>query len=237
MAKKSLTDALASFMRESLPAVLTESKEMGRETVQTVVWLVGLATALITLIAAHPGITTALTVTQRRSLIIPLAATITLGVLQRIVYQLAEQKERNLYFRLQGHLAVYDTHIDEPDPLENHWNQDEIIQRIERDFDTDLRGFGDMNLPIDFCRTLYSGYLDLWNESQSKRLKDLLEVLNAYGMHDPSTAMQSQADSLRLTRRLVARIGYLRRCGLICFIGTCVSFLFALLFLAYAIFP
>jgi hypothetical protein len=237
MAMRTLTDALASFMRQSLPAVLTESKELGREAVQTVVWLVGLATGLITLIAAHSGLIAAFTINQRRVLIPALAATITFGVLQRIVYQLADQRERNLFFRLQSHLAVYEEHVDEPDELENHWSQDEIIQRINRDFETDLTRFADLNLPIDFYRTLYSGHLDSWNKSQSKRLNNLLEVLNAYGMHDPSSAMQSPADSLRFTKRLVAKIGYLRRCAFICFLGTCISFLFALLFLAYAIFP
>ena len=37
MPMRTLTDELAAFMRESLPAALNESKELGRETVETVI--------------------------------------------------------------------------------------------------------------------------------------------------------------------------------------------------------
>jgi len=114
---KALTEEVAGVMRETLPAVLNESKDLGRESVQTVVWLVGLASALITLLAANSGLIGALTATQRRVLIPLLALTIGCGVLQRIVNQVVEQKEHKLFFGLQGHLAAYGTQTAEPDQL------------------------------------------------------------------------------------------------------------------------
>jgi hypothetical protein len=234
---KTLTDQLAAFMRDSLPAVISEAKDLGRESVQTVVWLVGLATGLITLIAAHAEIIAPLSVAQRRLLIVGLCATITFGLGQRILNQLAERRERDLFFRLQGHLAAYGLDVTEPDQIENRWTQDEILQRLNREFDTDLTSLADSALPIDLYRTLYSRHLELWHEHQSRRLNDLFQLLAAYGMYDPSTAMMSQADTLRPVRRIVACVKWLRRAASWSFIISCVSFLFALIWLVYAILP
>jgi hypothetical protein len=232
-----LTQQLAAFMRESLPAVISEAKDLGRESVQTVVWLVGLATGLITLIAAHPEIISPLTIFQRRMIIAGLCFTITFGLAQRIFNQLAERRERDLFFRLQGHLAAYGLDVVEPDELENRWTQNEILERLRRDFDSDVTVLADLGLPIELYRTLYSRHVELWHEQQSRRLNDLLQVLAAYGMYDPSTAMMSQADTLRPIRRIVSRIKWLRRGALWSFIVACVTFLFSLFWIVYAILP
>jgi hypothetical protein len=179
---KTLTDELAVVMREWLPALVTESKDFGRETVQTVVWLVGLATGLITLLATHSGTIEALTISQRRVLIPVLAATITCGLLQRILNQLVERKERILLFGLQGHLAAYGTQHAEPDELNEQSTPDE----------------------------------------ESKRLNDLLQVLAAYGLYDPVTAMLAPTDTLRMARKQVLTIRRLRRVGFWLFVLACV---------------
>lgn len=200
---KTLTDQLAAFMRESLPSVISEAKDLGRESVQTIVWLVGLATGLITLIAAHAEVIAPLTVGQRRFLIVGLCSTITFGLAQRILNQFAERGERDLFFRLQGHLAAYGLDVTEPDQLENRWTQAEILQRLKDDFEADLTSLADLGLPLDLYRTLYSRHLELWHEHQSRRLNDLFHLLAAYGMYDPSTAMMSQTDTLRPVRSIV----------------------------------
>ena len=232
-----LTEQLAAFMRESLPAVISEAKDLGRESVQTVVWLVGLATGLLTLLAAHAEIIARLTIAERRIVIVGLCSTIAFGLVQRILNQLAERRERDLFFRLQGHLAAYGLDVAEPDELENHWSQDEILERLKRDFDTDLNPIKDLGLSIDVYRDLYSRHLELWREHQSRRLNDLLQLLAAYGMYDPSTSMMSQADTLRPVRRIVSLVRWLRRGTLWSFVIACVTFLFSLFWLVYAIFP
>jgi hypothetical protein len=232
-----LTEQLAAFMRESLPAVISEAKDLGRESVQTVVWLVGLATGLITLIAARPEIIASLTIAERRIIIAGLCSTITFGLVQRMLNQLAERRERDLFFRLQGHLAAYGLDVAEPDELENRWTQDEILERLKRDFDSDVAVLADLGLPIDLYRTLYSRHLELWHEQQSRRLNDLLQLLAAYGMYDSSTSVMSQADTLRPVRRIVSLVKWFRRGASWSFVITCVSFLFSLFWFAYAILP
>ena len=99
---RTLTDELVAVMREWLPTIARQSEEAGREAVQTVVWLVGLASGLIALFAFNSGLVTSVTLGQRRALIISLSITITCGVLQRLTYQFAEQKQRNLLLGFQG---------------------------------------------------------------------------------------------------------------------------------------
>jgi len=102
---KTLTDDLAAVIHEWLPTIAKESEEAGRETVQTVVWLVGLASGLVTLLAVSSGIITSISSGHRRALIVALSVTITCGVLQRIMYQLAERYQRNFLLGLQGYLV------------------------------------------------------------------------------------------------------------------------------------
>ena len=240
---KTLADDLAAVMREWIPAIAKQSEEAGREAVQTVVWLVGLASGLITLLAVNSGIVTSITTGQRRALIVALSVTITCGVLQRIAYQLAEQKQRNLWLGLQGYLVGYEQQLEEPDELSERWDRNEIVLRLTRDFNLDLSALNEFNIPIDFYRNVYNNHVEGWHRYQSERLQRLGQVIAAYlGLSEEQGAKilqidQSSNNDLSEVRKKASSIRWLLRVAFFLFAGTCVSFLAALLLLAYAIFP
>jgi hypothetical protein len=240
---KTLTDELAGILLEWIPTYLKQYEEAGRETVQTVVWLVGLASGLVTLIAVNPKIVDTLTNGSRRALVIALAATITCGVLQRIIYQIAEQKQRVLFPGLQGYLTGYTVQVQEPDEFDETWDRREIVQRLARNFDVDYSLLEKFDIPIERYREAYSRQLELWHKHGSENLQRLGEITAAYlgisetdakKIFDPN---QERSDNLAEVRSKVRRIHYLQRATLILFIGTCASFLGALLILAIAILP
>lgn len=240
---RTLTDELVAVMREWLPTIEKQSEEAGREAVQTVVWLVGLASGLITLFAINSGLVTSITTGQRRGLIIILATTITSGVLQRISYQLAEYKQRNLWLGLQGYLVGSEQQLEEPDELNERWDRNEIVVRIRRDFDMDLTPLDGLNIPVDVYRQVYSNYLEGWQRYQSESLERLSQVIAAYlGMSEEQGNTlfridQSIVDGLPEVRKRASYIRWLKRSAFLFFAGTCVSFLAAFLLLAYAILP
>jgi hypothetical protein len=238
-----LTDELVSVMREWLPTIARQSEEAGREAVQTVIWLVGLASGLLALFAINSGVVASVTFGQRRALIIGLSATITCGVLQRIAYQLAEHNQRNLWLGLQGYLVGSEQLLEEPDELNEQWDRDEIVLRITRNFELDLAPLNTFNIPIDFYRKVYSNHFDGWHRYQSGRLQRLGEVIAAYlGMSEEQgktlfNVDQSRSDGLLEVRRKASRIRWLLRAAFFLFGGTCVSFLAAFLLLGYTILP
>jgi hypothetical protein len=240
---RTLTDELAAFLREWIPALLRQYEEAGRETVQTVVWLVGLASGLVTLIAVNPKIVASLPVALRRGLVISLAATVFCGVLQRVIYQLAEQKQRQLIPGLQGSLAGYTLRVQEPEELEQRWDRKEIVRRLARDFDVDYSILDELDISIERYRETYSSHLEIWRHYESERLQWLGQVTAAYcGIPEEKAKQifqvdQERGDNLAEARATVGHIRRLHRSARVLFMGTCAGFLAALLLLLVAIWP
>lgn len=237
---KTLTDHVAAVMHEWLPTIAKQTEEAGREAVQTVVWLVGLASGLVTLLAINSGIVTSISTGNRRALILALSVTITCGVLQRITYQLAERYERTSLLGLQGYLVGQMQDFDQPDELGERWDRNEIVLRLARDFHLDLTPLNEFNLPIDMYRNIYTNHLEGWQKYQVESLQRLGEVLGAYfGMSTDSASKVFRVDQsaldLNKVRKRALRIRRIYNVAFFLFVGNCVSFLIALLFLGYAI--
>jgi hypothetical protein len=238
---RTLSNELAAFLREWIPTLLRQYEEAGRETVQTVVWLVGLASGLVTLIAVNPKIVASLTTGLRRGLVISLGITITCGVLQRVIYQLAEPKQRQLLFGLECCLAGYTLQVQEPEELEQRWDQREIVLRLARDFDVDYSILDELDISIERYREAYSSQVQIWRHHESERLQWLGQVTAAYSGIPAEKAKQifqvdqERGDNLAEARGTVGHIRSLQRSSRVLFMGTCAGFLAALLLLAVAI--
>lgn len=239
---KMLTDDLAAVMREWLPTIVKQSEEAGREAVQTVVWLVGLASGLVTLLAVNPRIITSISPTHRGALIVTLSLTITCGVLQRVTYQLAERYQRNFLLGLQGYLVGQMQEFEEPDELTERWDRNEISLRLSRDFNLDLTPLNEFNLPIDLYRNIYTNHLEGWHKYQAESLQRLGEVLGAYfGMSKEWASDLFRVDQAALdltkVRKRALHIRCMHNVAFFLFVGSCVSFMIAFLSLGYAIWP
>jgi len=88
-----LFDELAAHYARSLADTAKAFAEENQEAVQTVVWLVGIATALLALMAASNAVAALLT-SHRPVLISLLLGVVTFGVAQRVTFVIGSRFER-----------------------------------------------------------------------------------------------------------------------------------------------
>jgi len=132
--------------------------------------------------------------------------------------------------------------FDEPDELTERWDRNEVVLRLTRDFNLDLTPLNEFNLPIELYRNIYTNHLEAWHKYQAESLHRLAEVLGAYfGMSKEwaSELFSVDQSALDLTkvRKHALRIRHMHNVAFFLFVGSCVSFLIALLSLGYAIWP
>lgn len=182
MERRTPLDATLLLIKEMLPAAQRQSEETGRETVQVVVWLVGLSSALLTILAGSATLANALSEGTRTTLVTLLASVVTLGVLQRIAYHRAEMDTRALFQHLHGYLIGYTAgpDIDEPDELSNSWSCEDVVEKLRANFDVDYRFLLESKAPIESCRRAYLNQYELWQKQERERKERVSLLLGAY---------------------------------------------------------
>jgi hypothetical protein len=243
MGQRSFTDRFIETIRDWIPGVLRQAEETGRETVQVVVWLVGLASALLALEATNRALLSGLSITGRFVATFLLVGVAVLGVLQRIVYHIAEAKQRELILRLQGHLAGLTTNVDEPFELQQWWDRAEIIKQLLRGFDLHYDFLGQDDVPIEKCREIYSNHYDRWKSFESQRLNDFGELMGAF-MGKPKGKGREVlgleiggADHLEIARGMAMSVNRWTRASYLCFYACCTCFVAGLVMVAWALVP
>jgi hypothetical protein len=231
---------LARFLRDWLPSLVRELEESGRETVQIVVWLVGLSSGLIALAAVNPRLLGALSSGARVTLLGLLAAVVALGVVQRVVYLLAETSRRSLWRGLQGYLWAQTDETALPFALLESWDRGQLVERLEKDFDLDYKFLIEYDAPIQKCREIYIGVYERWQKGENEALKQFAELLAAYSGKDRpmemtiggQTTRTADLDHIRKSGKAVNRLEFLST-GL--YLATAAAFVTALLLLAHGL--
>ena len=88
MYNRNRAQILADLYKVSIPVAQREAQEHGRQTVQTSVWLVGLASALLTTLGIKELTLSQLLPEAQIATIVCLVAVVVFGVVQRLLYQI-----------------------------------------------------------------------------------------------------------------------------------------------------
>jgi hypothetical protein len=195
-------DAFAEVVRAFLRDITETSTHLEAEGVQTVVWLVGLSSTSLALMAAQPG-TFPREATSTACLAIALLATILLGVGQRVVQRGASRKRRSLM--MDANLYVATLTMDQSDigPFEESWIPTEIAAAAKKYFPnfTDIHLLSDS--PVEASRRLYR---TLRFEKRVATLVDLLAAIDGEGIvTDKSEEDRSGLETLVLEGRAAHR--------------------------------
>lgn len=199
MIRQTDQDKLASFVRGVLPEATRHVEESGREIVQTVVWLVGLATGLLALFAAKPEMAAA-TGNTGRALIATLLAVVLLGVAQRLVRQVAMDKERQISHMAHMHLWGMTEAFDDPLPLQDWWDEAEILGALKEDFDLDYSFLQEKNAPLETYRDAFAHQYAIWESGELKKKEDMQNfsaALQGRASPIPENPEEKPLDSLR----------------------------------------
>lgn len=134
---------LAKLFRDEAPKIVDHIERAYSDTGQAVVWLVGLASTLLVLAVASPDKVTSIAGTHYVMLCSLLLATIGSGVLYRVLSLVSLSYRRGLMLQFRTHMAGYvaASDGDQPEPLSDRWNEQEIVHRLRDDFGQITDGF------------------------------------------------------------------------------------------------
>ena len=173
-------DRLTVFLRDWLPSLQQDVEAQGRETVQSTVWLVGLSSALLTFIAAGGALLKPLAPSWAAAAVLSLAGAIATGVVQRVVYWLAEANQRLVLYGLRGFLFRSTEGTTTPLPLEEWWSRTTIVRAMKETMDLDYSWLEEMDVALDICRKSYQGQYDIWKKYDDELMSILRKAVAAY---------------------------------------------------------
>lgn len=172
MSDRHTAHLIARKLTDWLPEALRHQENFGRENVQIIVWLVGLSSALITLIAANREVSAAIGTSGRSWLIGLLVFVVLFGVSHRIVYGQAENRQKKLVFGLRGLLWGATLDFSQPEPLAEEWTIPDIVRELKESFDLDYRFL--LNSPTashEHARSAYAAHYELWSRHDREGLE------------------------------------------------------------------
>lgn len=177
-----MVDAMRDYFASTVPTIHGYIEEYGRESVQISIWLVGLATALLGFFGTMPRAFAPLSRWHPILLIGCLALTVLLGLLQRVLYQITENRMRQHLLGLRGHLdaAALAPHVVIPDELQDSWTIDDIVGRLSHHFSIDYDFLAEPRTPLEFARNCYRGAYGLWQNHDMTIRAELGKTVSAY---------------------------------------------------------
>ncbi|MGE0645824.1 MAG: hypothetical protein AB7P24_19375 [Nitrospira sp.] len=234
MAPRRISAAFYEIFRTFLPSLSRDVAESGRETVQVIVWLVGLSTALLGLVVTNHVSLNGLSSIGRSLTSLLFVGVAVLGVLQRMVFHVYDGKFRELVLHMQGHLAGLTSDIDPIIPLQDSWDRSAIIRQLRQSFNLECEYLDQYDVPIDKCREIYSNHYRIIMSSEGQALQDFGELLAAFAGNQKGTGrdflgLDTKGDTyLQDIRARGVSVKRWVRASYILFLACCTCFLFGL---------
>jgi len=137
MARTSLADFLGDYLRAMVPEVASRADEVRGEHVQTGVWLVGLASALLALFVSNRDKVPFVSTVEAKWIVALLGFSILCGVAHRIILLIASAQEYNARVGFLGWLRGIQMNVEIAQPLDESWTNDEILARLKNHYELD----------------------------------------------------------------------------------------------------
>lgn len=227
--------ALATALKEGTPKALDEFHRIETDFAQTSMWLVGLASTLLVLRVASPDRVSAVLGHRYHAVTIALMIAIASGVLCRLFNLWLARQVSALAGGFWGLTLGYVSNegLEIPEPLSEHWDEREIVRRLEADFSgLDYKFLLEYRVPLAGCQEAYRGIYRIWEEQEQATLDAFKKIVAAYaGYTDGQTEAMSQPVSdktLARTRRHAMRVRRLGYVGPSLFTISALSFLVAM---------
>src|SRR6266576_3600537 len=129
--------ALIELFRDWIPVSKREYEDISKETVQATVWIVALATGLVSVATINQTFLSGLTPSARQALVVLLLATIVLGVLQRVVHHLLNQFVGRHLLNLHLRLVGFSAEVSTPPELDLMTDREKTISALQEHFGVD----------------------------------------------------------------------------------------------------
>lgn len=199
-------EILARYFSTILPDAEREYFHILKSSVDVGVWLVGLSTGIIAVLMSSESIRSQLSECIITASLILFSMVIMFGVLQRILYHIAELKKWPLSLGLRSTLLGLTDKTLIASELQDHWSVNDIVDHLRDDFGVDYTFLIQNHSSIEQAREAYKGQLDIHQKFEQKGMAQLAELLcSHYGL--PKEAEESYFKSVDLEeKRTQARI-------------------------------
>jgi len=201
--------AVLTHFRDLVTSWKHEYTETSKETVQTIAWVVTLATGLLSLAALNEKLLSSLGGSAVKAEIILLLATAFFGVIQRILQHLFDQLLKNHWTGFQGYLLGRSLETASPPTAEGLADVQSVIAALRDYFDLDYSFLVTYKVTVEKSREIYKSQYDLWESEEQTVTRDAVERLAAYAGKPKSWVddvlagkEQDIGDIRRISRRL-----------------------------------
>lgn len=192
-----LDEILAGHFSAMLPEAEREYFSIVRSTVDVGVWVVGLSTGIIAVLMSSESARDILGQGIFRAGVILFSLVIMFGVIQRILFHIAELRKWPLSLRLKGSLIGLTDKTLIARELQDFWTVSEIVDRLREDFGVDYSFLIETQATIEQARDAYASQLKIHREFEKTGLSKLAEIMCAhYGL--PKTDEENYFNSADL---------------------------------------
>ena len=184
-------------------------RESARESVQAATWLVGLASGIVALLATKEGAITALNGAARPAVFLLMLLAVMFGVLQRLLFWIAEQRQLSHFLGLQGYLIgwVAASKAESLPLLSDSWTVQRIVDEIRINFDLDYSFLVEYQSPVEAAREMYNKLCESDERSDRDTLESFAETAMAYaGRAKPEIKSDKSLDVIRDEAKIISRL-------------------------------
>ncbi len=232
------SQALTQLFRDWIPVSKKEYEEVSKETVQTTVWVVALATGLISVAILNQRFLGGLTPGVSRIFISLVLATIVLGVLQRVLQHLLNQLYGRHLLDLHTRLLGFTAQVTTPPEVDLMTDRDKIIGTLQEHFGVDYSFLRTYNVPLPGCQEAYESQYKIWYEGEKNVKAWLAELIAAFSGKPASWGHELLAPkpmSLDPVRKKAVRLKAMAWAVFVIFSLMTASFVGAMIILAWSL--
>jgi hypothetical protein len=187
--RTTIADFLADYFRAMVPEVTRRADEARSEHIQTGVWLVGLASALLALFVSNRGKVPFVSPGEAKWMVVLLGVSVVAGVGHRIILLIASAQEYNARVALLGWLRASQMDVDVAQPLDDSWTNEEIVSRLKNHYELDYEFLLKSPSAKEEIRKVYSQVHSSWEKIDRDRLGVLTNQLGKWaGWSDAEVA-------------------------------------------------
>lgn len=229
-----LDEILAGHFSSIIPEAEREFLGVAKSTVDVGVWLVGLSTGVIALFMTSESIKIILGECVFKAGIILFALVILFGVLQRILFHVAEHNKWPITLRLRGVLTGLTDKSNTAQELQDYWTVADIVDRLREDFGVDYSFLIENNASVEEARKSYIGQMEIHREFEKKGLDNLAKILCAhYGLPQESEENYFQPQDLDEIRKKAISTNKIFKASYLSYYLSAFFFVSGILLLAY----
>jgi len=174
---KDKSELFAELLGDLYPDLEREATSLSKSVIDVGVWLVGLSTGVLALLISSENISSLLSESSFRNGLFAFSLVVLFGVVQRIIFHIAEQMRLPISIQLRVLLIALNDSNRVAREMNDNWTVADIVQRLRDDFGVDYSFLIDQEADIGRARECYQGQLEIHREFENKGLASLANII------------------------------------------------------------